>query len=115
VRYLNALAAAATVTACAFADVFKPAEEGNVRFVWVGDTVVNVGSAIPFQVVLEVDGTPVTAPAVRTALEDNTNIDLNAAGDSLLGLRPGFGNVLAWVETSLAPRIDTAFRIRARP
>jgi hypothetical protein len=52
---------------------------------------------------------------VRIAVPDTTNISLSSTGDSVLGHRPGFGDVVAWIETSLAARIDTVFRVRARP
>lgn len=114
-RFSSALAAAATLTACAFADVFKPAQAGDVQFVWVGDTLVRVDSAIAFQIALLVDGAPATTPTVRIAVPDSSRISLNATGDSLLGVSPGFGDVVAWIESSLAARIDTVFRVRARP
>lgn len=103
------------MTACAFADVFKPAQAGDVQFVWVGDTEVRVDSAIAFQVTLFVDGAPAANPTVRITVPDTTNISLSSTGDSVRGLRPGFGDVVAWIETSLAARIDTVFRVRARP
>jgi hypothetical protein len=109
------LAAAATLTACAFTDVFKPAEAGDVQFVWVGDTLVTVGTAIPFQIALQIDGAPASSPAVRVTIPDTTVITLDATGDSIIGRRPGQGDVVAWVESSLAARIDTVFRVRSRP
>ena len=114
-RLSGALVTATTLTACAFADVFKPAQAGDVQFVWAGGTEVRVDSAIAFQVTLLVDGAPATSPTVRIAVPDTTNISLSSTGDSVLGHRPGFGDVVAWIETSLAARIDTVFRVRARP
>lgn len=114
-RLPSAVAALSLLAACAFADVFGAAQAGDVRFVWLGDTVVDVGAAIPFQVVLEIDGARTGTPQVRVTVPDTRNITLAPTGDSIVGVRPGFGDVVAWVESSLAPRIDTVFRVRSRP
>lgn len=115
VRILLAATIASVLGACAFGDLFQAAGPGDVRFVWVGDSVVTVGVAAPFQVMLLVDGAPASTPAVRVAIADTTVIAFDMTGDSIIGRRPGQGDVVAWIESSLAPRIDTVFRIRARP
>lgn len=103
------------VCACAFGDVFKAAGPGKVQFVWVGDTVATIGTATPFQVTLLIDGIPAATPTVRVAIPDTTVIAFGSTQDSIVGRRPGFGDVVAWIESSLAAGIDTAFRIRSRP
>lgn len=112
---LRAVAVVSVVCACAFGDVFKAAGPGEVQFVWVGDTVATIGAATPFQVTLLIDGIPAATPTVRVAIPDSTKISLAATQDSIIGRQPGFGDVVAWIESSLAARVDTVFRIRARP
>lgn len=103
------------LSACAFGDLFQAAGAGAVRFVWTGDTVVTVGAAAPFQVTLLIDGSPAATPAVHVEIPDSTRISLAATHDSIIGRQPGYGDVVAWIESSLAARVDTVFRIRARP
>jgi hypothetical protein len=112
-RLLLALLAAGY--ACAFGDVFKSAGPGDVQFVWVGDTIVTVDSAMHFEITLLVDGVAAATPVVRVAIPDTTVIRFGATPDSIVGVRPGNAGVDAWVESSLAPRVDTVFRVRARP
>lgn len=107
--------AVSLVSACAFGDLFTAAGPGDVRFVWVGDTVVTIGVATPLEVTLLIDGMPAGTPAVRVAIPDTTVIAFGSTQDSVVGRRPGHGDIVVWVESSLAPRIDTVFRIRARP
>lgn len=114
-RAAIALAVAAWCYACVFGDVFKTAGPGDVRFVWVGDTVVTIDSAMHFEITLLVDGVAASSPAVRVAIPDTTVIAFASTQDSIVGLRPGYGVIAAWVESSLAPRVDTVFLIRARP
>ena len=110
-----ALVVAALCYSCVFGDVFKAAGPGDVRFVWVGDTVVTVDSAMHFEVTLLIDGVAAPSPAVRVAIPDTTNIKFRTTQDSIVGVRPGHGDIEVWVESSLAPRVDTVFRVRARP
>lgn len=116
-RLSIALAAAATLTACAFADVFKPAKAGDVQFVWVGPTDVRRDSAIAFQITLLIDGVPATTPAVQVAIlpASPTRIAFGATGDSIVGIQPGPGEIEAWITSSLAARVDTVFQIQVRP
>ena len=101
--------------ACAFGDVFKSAGPGDVQFVWVGDTIVTVDSAMHFEITLLVDGVAAASPAVHLAIPDTTVIRFGVTQDSIVGVRPGNADVEAWIESSLAPRVDTVFRVRARP
>ena len=103
------------LSACSFGDLFKSAGPGAVQFVWTGDSVVAVGAAMPFQVTLRVDGIPAATPVVRVAIPDSAKISFASTRDSIMGLQPGYGDVVAWIESSLAARVDTVFRIRARP
>jgi hypothetical protein len=105
----------AAVTACAFGDLFESAGPGDVRFVWVGDTVLFIDSAVAFDVTLLIDGVAATSPEVHVEIPDSTVISFHNGQDSIIGSRPGFGDVVAWIESSLAPRVDTVFRIRSRP
>jgi hypothetical protein len=100
--------------ACGFSDLFKASGPRDVRFV-TGDTVVMRGQAILFRVELWVDGAPASSPTVRIVIPDSTRIRFNASRDSINGLQVGFGDVDAWIESSLAPRVDTTFRVRVRP
>ena len=111
---LTSGAAAALLGACAFTDVFKESGPGNVSFV-TDDTVVTRGTAIAFNVALVVDGAPAGTPSVQLIIPDSTRIKFNTTGDSVSGLQVGVGNVVAWIETSLAARVDTILRIRVRP
>ena len=101
--------------ACAFGDVFKSAGPGDVQFVWVGDTTVTVDSAMHFEITLLVDGVVAASPVVRVGIPDTTVIRFGSTQDSIVGVRPGNADVEAWIESSLAPRVDTVFRVRARP
>jgi hypothetical protein len=103
------------LSACAFGDLFQAAGEGAVAFVWNGDSVVTVDATIPFRVTLLVDGIPAATPLVRVAIPDTTKISFASTRDSIRGLRPGYGDVVAWIESSLAARVDTVFRVHARP
>lgn len=99
---------------CGFDDLFQETGAGDVQFVTT-DTLVTRGTTIPFRVQLMVDGAPATSPAVQHLIPDTTRIRFNATGDSIRGIQVGFGNVDLWIESSLAPRIDTTIRIRVRP
>ncbi len=99
---------------CGFGELFSSAGPGEVQFVWVGPTEVPIDSAISFEVTLLVDGVPATTPPVRLTIPDTTRIDFGATQDSIIGKRQGFGDVVAWIENSMTPRIDTVFRVRAR-
>jgi hypothetical protein len=105
---------AALSYACALGDVFKASGTGVVSFV-TGDTVVTRGQVIRFRIELRVDGAPASTPTVRLVIPDSTRIRFNATRDSISGLQVGFGNVVASIETSLAPRVDTTLRVRVRP
>lgn len=109
------LLASAALASCSFRDLFADAGPGDLEFVWVGDTVVTVGASTPFHVTLMVDGLPAPSPAVRIAIPDTTVITFGATADSIVGRRPGQADVVAWIESSLAARVDTVFRIRSRP
>lgn len=103
------------LSACAFGDLFQAAGPGAVQFVWNGDSVVTVGATIPFRVTLRVDGIPAATPVVRVAIPDSTKISFASTRDSIKGRQSGYGDVVAWIEISLAARVDTVFRVRARP
>ena len=109
--------AAAVIGSCAFGELFSSAGPGTVQFVWVGPTEVEVDSAIAFEITLLVDGVPATTPIVHVTIPVATPqvLAFGATEDSIVGLRPGFGDVVAWITSSLAPRVDTVFQIRARP
>ena len=106
--------ATAALCACGFDDLFQETGAGDVRFVTT-DTLVIRGQSIPFRVELLVDGVPATNPAVQREIPDSTRIRFNATGDSISGIQVGSGDVVLWIESSLAPRIDTTIRIRVRP
>ena len=111
---LTSGAAAALLGACAFTDVFKASGPGNVSFV-TADTVVTRGTAIAFNVQLLVDGAPAGTPTIQLLIPDSTRIRFNATHDSISGLQVGNADVEAWIETSLAARVDTILRVRVRP
>lgn len=113
-RLWPAALAAACSYACALGDVFKASGPGEVSFA-TGDTVVIRGQMIPFRLELRVDGAAATTPTVRLMIPDSTRIAFNARKDSIIGIQVGYGDVVAWIETSLAPRVDTTLRIRVRP
>ena len=100
--------------ACGFDDLFQETGAGDVRFVST-DTLVVRGQTIPFRVELQIDGAPSTSPAVQRQIPDSTRIRFNATRDSIIGVQVGFGDVVVWIESSLAPRVDTTLRIRVRP
>lgn len=113
-RLWPAALVAAFSYACALGDVFKSSGPGDVSFA-TGDTVVTRDQMIPFRLELRVDGAAVTSPTVRLMIPDSTRIAFNASKDSIRGIQVGFGDVVAWIETSLAPRVDTTLRIHVRP
>jgi hypothetical protein len=106
--------ATVALCACGFDDLFQETGAGDVSFVWVGDTVIQRDVPSYFEVHLLVDGILSASPVVHVEIPDTTVISF-AATDSIVGSRNGFGDVVAWIESSLAPRIDTSFRIRSRP
>ena len=111
----STILAAAVAVSCAFGDLFTAAGQGAVQFVWTGDTIVTIDVASPFEVTLMIDGLPATSPAVRLAIVDTMVIKFGATHDSIIGQSVGQTDVVAWIESSLAPRVDTVFRIKARP
>ena len=106
--------ATAAIGACGFDDLFQETGAGDVRFV-SGDTLVIRGQTIPFRVELWVGGVQTTSPAVQRQIPDTTRIRFNATGDSITGVQVGRGDVVLWIESSLAPRVDTTLSIRIRP
>jgi hypothetical protein len=101
--------------ACALGDLFRAAGPGDVSFRWTGDTVIAVGVASFFHVDLLVDGAEVDQPAVLVTIPNPQRFDFAATQDSLIGLQPGTGDLVATIVSSLGGRLDSTFRIRVRP
>lgn len=97
--------------ACFFQDLFGPAGSGSVTFQWTGDTVLSVGVPRPFTVSVLIDGVP-TNFSVELAIPDTTVIAFGTTSDSVVGKRPGHGDVRASIRSSISPSIDTLFRVR---
>jgi len=97
--------------ACFLGDLFGPAGSGDVRFLWTGDTVLTSGVATPISVSLTVDGLLITEPRVELAIPDTTVLKFGATHDTIIGCRSGRGEVVARVNSSLSPFIDSAFSI----
>jgi hypothetical protein len=102
--------------ACGLTDVFAAPGRGNVVFVWQGSTDLVVGMAVPLRVEVQVDGAPLDAPRLTFEFPDQTRITYASTTDSILPLRPGRGEMVARLESSLATTpLDTLLAFQVRP
>jgi hypothetical protein len=101
--------------ACTLGDLFSDVGARAVLFEWIGDTVVSVGARAPVIVAVRVEGTVTPGLTIELEIPDTTNLKFGATHDTIVGLRPGHGDVIARTRSSLSPAIDSVFRIRVRP
>lgn len=103
---------------CGFGDLFRaPGPAPDVLFVWRSDTVFAVGTMVPVRVSVVVRGDTLRDPRVDVRSLDTTRIRLNAAGDSLVGVRQGMTDIAIQLLSSMitGTPLDTLLRVRVRP
>lgn len=100
--------------ACGLADLFAPAGPQSSELIWQGDVELSAGDTIPLRIVVTADGRLVERPHLRISVLSTSVLALTPAADSLVGLRPGNGEVRVQFDNALLGRFgpDTVFAVR---
>ncbi len=115
VRLALGVVTGAVALACGFADVFRPAGPEAVTITYVGDTILHRDSTVPFSVVVEAKGGPVSAPRLSLTSSDTSIFDLTAGQDSVWAKRNGTATLTIRVESSIltdsAPTLAQSLKV----
>jgi len=80
---------------CSYSDIFGTPGPRLVLLKFFGDSTLAVGSPEAFGVTVSSEGIPVPNPNLSIAADDTTIVSINAAHDSLTGLRTGITRLRA--------------------
>ena len=107
---------ASLAASCGLGDAFAPGGAGDVEFVWQGPPDLTINIAVPLNVQVLVDGSPLANPNLVVTFPDPTRIDYASTTDSIVGLRNGQGQVAVRLVSSLATTpVDTVFSFLVHP
>lgn len=105
-----------SATACQLADVFAASGPRDVTFVWLGPPDLTVGVPVAVSVEVLVRGSALDAPTLLVSLPDTTRIAFASTTDSIVGVRPGRGDIAVRLASSLATTpVDTVFSLQIHP
>jgi len=105
------------VISCGLTDVFDPPGQAAGLIFVFSDSVLAVGDTVPLVVVMRTAAGDFANPRLRVTALNPTLLQVNARGDTLIGLGPGRAvldvQLVSSVITGAAP--DTVYSIRVRP
>lgn len=113
-RVAGIVLCAAGPASCALTDLVAPAGPQSIRLIWQGDTTLVVGDTIPLRIAVTAEGEEVARPHLRLSVLTPSTLELTPAGDSVIGLRNGKGELRVQFENALLGRLgpDSVFSLR---
>src|SRR6266516_4459776 len=104
---LLALLLSGAAFACALSDALSGPATPTITLRYSGDSSVVVGDTVAFAVTAEIDGTNLSAPSLRYAIEDTAVVSLTPAGHALVGRRRGRTQLIASLVSPLVAKPPT--------
>ncbi len=104
---LLALLLSGAAFACALSDALSGPATPTITLRYSGDSSVVVGDTVAFAVTAEIDGTNLSAPSLRYAIEDTAVVSLTPAGHALVGRRRGRTQLIASLVSPLVAKSPT--------
>src|SRR6266516_575009 len=101
---LLALLLSGAAFACALSDALSGPATPTITLRYSGDSSVVVGDTVAFAVTAEIDGTNLSAPSLRYAIEDTAVVSLTPAGHALVGRRRGRTQLIASLVSPLVAK-----------